>query len=80
MNENEARCPAPTMDMIAAAGECAKEEHRRDVSYIDNAPDSQVVLSQRLEYLARRVGGCQTDELLALLRRVMYEAISQRKY
>lgn len=83
--ENEAQCPAPTMEpprnMLAGAGmDCAKEARPRDVSYIDREPDNQVVLSKRLEYLARRVGGCQTDELLALLRRIMYEVISQRKY
>ena len=78
MNEDEARCPPPS-NMLAGATECAKEARPRDVSYIDHQPDNQVVLSLRLEQLARRVGGCQTDELLALLRRVMYETLLHRK-
>lgn len=66
---SEARCPAPTTAPPGYA----------EVSYIDSAPEKQVVLSDKVEYLARRVGGCQTDELLALLRRVMYELMVRAK-
>jgi len=76
--ENEARCPAPTM--LAPGGECAKEARPRDTSYIDHDPAKQVILSERLQHLVRRVGGCQTDEVMALVRGIMYEVISQRKY
>jgi hypothetical protein len=50
------------------------------VSYIDHDPAKLVVLSPRLQELVRRVGGCQTDEVMALVRGIMYEVISQRKY
>lgn len=83
----EARCPEPATEAVRraprnmlAGAEAGNKEIRADVSYIDTAPEKQVVLSDRLEYLARRVGGCQTEELLALLRRVMFETIAQRKY
>jgi hypothetical protein len=82
MNQDEARCPAPSTTYglaQEAAGQNLKEVQRKDVSYIDHAPDNQVVLSQRLEHLCRRVGGCQTDELLALVRRVMYEVLATSK-
>jgi len=85
MNQDEARCPAPSTPAgaeynlnQAVAGQL-KEPRGRDVSYIDHAPDNQVILSQRLEHLCRRVGGCQTDELLALVRRVMYEVLATSK-
>ena len=74
----EARRP-PQANGLAGA-DCPKEIRPRDVSYIDREPDKQVVLSQRLEELARRIGGCQTEEVLALVRRIMFEVISQRKY
>jgi|HubBroStandDraft_4_1064222.scaffolds.fasta_scaffold1006133_1 hypothetical protein len=84
--ENEARCPEPVSSMPPSAYGLAqeaagnvKEVVRRDMSHIDHNPDNQVVLSQRLEQLCRRVGGCQTDELLALVRRVMYEVLSNSK-
>jgi hypothetical protein len=76
--ENEARTPDAPGNMLA--GECAKEARPRDVSYIDHDPAKQVVLSPRLQELVRRVGGCQTDEVMALVRGIMYEVISQRKY
>jgi hypothetical protein len=78
--ENEARTPATDAPrMMPPGGECPKEMRPRDVSYIDHNPDKQVVLSPRLEELARRIGGCQTEEVLALVRRIMFEVISQRK-
>ena len=83
MNENEARMPTPATEApraMLAGAECAKEALPRDVSYIDHNPDKQVVLSPRLEELARRIGGCQTEEVLALVRRIMFEVISRRKY
>lgn len=83
MDEREARTPAPAMppsNMLAGA-DCAKEAEAHDISRIEyQSPENAVVLSRKLERLARRVGGCQTDELLALLRRIMFEVISQRKY
>lgn len=80
MNEDEARTPAPSNPSMLAGSETGMSKAVHDVSYIDRAPDNQVVLSERLEHLLRRVGGCQTEELRALVRRVMYEVISQRKY
>ena len=65
--------------MLGAAGECAKEARSEDTTYLDRSPDNQVVLSGRLEYLARKVGGCQTDEVLALVRRIMYEVIQKQR-
>ena len=80
MNENDSRYRAPTASMPAEYGaECTKEV-RRDVSYIEHAPDNQVVLSPRLEQLVRRVGGCQTEQVLAVVRRIMYEVLQQGKY
>lgn len=78
MNEENERA-VPARPPSALTGEC-KEARPRDESYIDRAPDKQVVLSQRLEYLARQVGGCQTEEVLALVRRIMYEVIAKQKY
>lgn len=60
--------------------DCAREIRPRDVTYIEPQPDKQVVLSPRLEQLAREVGGCQTEQVLALVRRIMFEVITQRKY
>ena len=82
MNENEAGNPSmvpPGGGMIAEANSL-KQVRSNDTSYIDHQPDNQVVLSQRLEHLARRIRGCQTDEVLALVRRIMYEMLSSRKY
>jgi hypothetical protein len=77
----EDRPPQPMPEAtMAMQKECAKEASGRDASYIDRNPDKQVVLSPRLEQLARQVGGCQTEEVLALVRRIMFEVISQRKY
>lgn len=64
--------------MAAEVGSKLKSAH--EISHIDHQPDNQVVLSARLEQLVRRVGGCQTDEVLALVRRIMYEVLSSRKY
>ena len=84
MNEDQARTPEAPRDLRAGtmglANECAKEACSRDTSYIDRDPAKQVVLSPRLEQLARRIGGCQTEEVLALVRGIMYEVLSQRKY
>jgi hypothetical protein len=84
MNKNEAAQEAmPRSAMtpgLAGMGEQVKLKQSHDTSYIDHQPDNQVVLSQRLEQLARRIGGCQTDEVLALVRRIMYEVLSSRKY
>ena len=82
MNPEETMPGAPTRMPTAAYGlnECAKEAGPRDTSYIDRDPAKQVVLSPRLEQLVRRVGGCQTEEVMALVRGIMYEVISQRKY
>ena len=71
------RGPAATGSLIAR-DECAKQARPRQFSYIDSAPDKQVVLSPRLEHLARQVGGCQTEEVLALVRGIMFEVISQK--
>jgi hypothetical protein len=80
MNEENlcGTAPVPQTPM-GLAQDCVKEV-RRDVSYIDRDPAKQVVLSPRLEQLVRRVGGCQTEEVMALVRGIMYEVISQRKY
>lgn len=87
MNENEAGMPQTDMprsamapQMVAEAGSMLKQSRSSETSYIDHQPDNQVVLSARLEQLARRIGGCQTDEVLALVRRIMYEVLSSRKY
>jgi len=83
---DEARCEAPTprADRLAGAvglaNECAKDTRPRDVSYIDHDPAKQVVLSPRLQGLVQRVGGCQTGEVLALVRGIMYEVLQSRKY
>ena len=85
MNENEANYAGQVQTSCQpvpprSIDDCLKVASGTGASYIDHAPDKQVVLSARLEYLARRVGGCQTEELLALLRGIMFEVISQRKY
>lgn len=81
MDENQvARRPETIPGGSMPAQDCAKEARPREASYIDHNPDKQVVLSPRLEQLAREVGGCQTDQVLALVRRIMFEVISQRKY
>jgi hypothetical protein len=73
---NEATNPS----MLAPPGASDVKMARPDeITYIDHQPDNQVVLSPRLEQLARRIGGCQTDEVLALVRRIMYEMLSSRK-
>lgn len=62
MNENEAaEAPRRAPSALTPGMDCAKEARPRDVSYIDHAPDKQVVLSPRLEQLARQIGGCQTE-------------------
>jgi hypothetical protein len=76
----EMRAVRPNPPGGALVNECAKEARPRDVSYIDPDPAKQVVLSPRLQELVRRVGGCQTEEVMALVRGIMYEVISQRKY
>ena len=48
------------------------------ITHISDAPERLVVLSPRLEHLARQIGGCQTEEVLALVRRIMYEVIKQK--
>lgn len=83
MAENEARTlepRTPPSGGLTARDECAKEAHPRDVSYIEHQPDKLVVLSPRLEQLCREVDGCQIEQVLALVRRIMFEVISQRKY
>lgn len=78
---NEARAARSGPQGLQAGGECAKDPESPDITRIEyNSPENAVVLSRKLEQLARRVGGCQTDELLALLRRIMFEVIQQRKY
>lgn len=47
------------------------------VSYIENSPEKSVVLSPRLQQLIRDVGGCQTEQVEAMVRRVMYELLSR---
>ena len=67
--------------MAPSTNECnAKEARSTEVSYIERNPASQVVLSPRLEQAVRRVGGCQTEEVLALVRQIMYEVLQSRKY
>jgi len=84
MNKNEAEMPAmdrpPSAMTPGMAGEQPRLKQSHETSYIDYQPDNQVVLSARLEQLVRRVGGCQTDEVLALVRRIMYEVLQARKY
>ena len=82
MNPEDVRTPraAENAANMLAGAECAKEPMPRDVSYIDRDPAKQVVLSPRLQELVRRVGGCQTEEVMAPVRGIMYEVISQRKY
>ena len=80
MDEREARMPVTDAPRNMLAGAECPKEIRRDTSYIDHDPAKQVVLSPQLEQLVRRVGGCQTDEVMALVRQIMYEVISQRKY
>jgi hypothetical protein len=77
MNEVQANPSVATSGGLLSE---AKIAHPRHLTYIDPQPDNQVVLSPRLEQLARRIGGCQTDEVLALVRRIMYEMLSSQKY
>jgi hypothetical protein len=70
----------PQVVGMGIANECAKAERPRDSSYIDHNPANMVVLSPKLEQAVRRVGGCQTEEVLALVRQIMYEVISRSKY
>jgi hypothetical protein len=84
MNENDCVAEQPRMPqsamtpgMFAEVGSKLKSAH--ETSYIDHQPDNQVVLSPRLEQLVRRVGGCQTEEVLALVRRIIYEALISQK-
>jgi len=64
---------------IAPQNEYMKEASSRGISYIECNPASQVVLSPRLEQAVRRVGGCQTEEVLVLVRQIMYEVLQSRK-
>ena len=84
MNENERAVPTAVAEGRPRRPSDLKEAGAiglgQEISFIAQAPENQVVLSNRLEYLAREVGGCQTDQVLALVRRIMFEVISQRKY
>lgn len=66
--------------LLAARDECAKEARNSQISFIADIPENQVILSPRLEQLVCEVGGCQTEQLRALVRRVMFEVISKCKY
>lgn len=47
------------------------------VTYIENSPEKSVVLSPRLQQLIRDVAGCQTEQVEAVIRRVMFELLSR---
>jgi len=52
----------------------------RETSYIaPNAPESAVVLSPRMRKLIAQVGGCQTSQVEAVIRRVIYEVLKNQK-
>lgn len=86
-SQDEARCvtesPRPTALNAAGMDSAKIMAGRRGgiggdrVSFIENSPEKSVVLSPRLEELIREVGGCQTEQLAALVRRVMYEFLSR---
>jgi len=74
----ECAVPSTTYRLNEAARESAKIMGVADrKTYIENSPEKSVVLSPRLEELIREVGGCQTEQLAALVRRVMYEFLSR---
>lgn len=48
-------------------------------SYLDgNAQENMVVLSPRLRTLIAQVGGCQTEHVEAVIRRVLYEVLNSK--
>jgi hypothetical protein len=80
--DSDVRCPAPATSAPSETGsmlKAAREPHGRELSYIEQSPEKSVVLSPRLEQLIRQVGGCQTEQVAAVIQRVMYEILSQQK-
>ena len=56
-----------------------KAARSTETSYIDrNAQENTVVLSPRLRGLIAQVGGCQTEHVEAVIRRVLYEVFNSK--
>jgi hypothetical protein len=56
---------------------CAKLNSSELVSFLDrNGQENLVCLSPRLKALIAQVGGCQTEHVEAVIRRVLYEVLS----
>ena len=71
---------APTA-IPPAAGQLGQYKAARstETSYIDrNAQENTVVLSPRLRGLIAQVGGCQTERVEAVIRRVLYEVFNSK--
>ena len=72
--------PRPTGGLRSAINAGAKSVGTPfDISYVDrNSQENTVVLSSRLTYLIGQVGGCQTSQVEAVIRRVLYEVLSTK--
>lgn len=76
-----AECPAPRV--VETVDPSAKLTRRGgigigdQITYIENSPEKSVVLSPRLQRLIRDVGGCQAEQVEAVVRRVMYELLTR---
>lgn len=79
--DTAADCESPSIrptslnQVRALAG--AKQAVVENRSYIENCPEKSVVLSPRLERLIVEVGGCQTEQVKAVVQRIMYELLSR---
>jgi hypothetical protein len=80
MNENECAVPMqPQTQCDAPAGAYGlKVKQRREFSYLDS-PEGGVVLSHRLRSLIHQVGGCQVEQVEAVIKRLMFEILSNQK-
>jgi len=73
---NEVQAQAPSGYPVDSARIKVKE--RREFSYLDS-PEGGVVLSHRLRSLIHQVGGCQTEQVEAVIKRLMFEILSNQK-
>ena len=71
--------PALAAGYGEAAGQINKAARSNESSYIDrNAQENTVVLSPRLRGLIAQVGGCQTEHVEAVIRRVLFEVFNSK--
>lgn len=70
------RDPRPAPRAIEPGG--AKMNMEQVTTFIDrNSQENLVCLSPRLKVLIAQVGGCQTEHVEAVIKRVMFEILNQ---